>query len=72
LYLYDIKIKIYIKQNSVENYMGKSQILENIFLKIFFLDWARPGLVILGWGGAVRPRKQKANSEETLHCSHAT
>jgi len=52
--------------------MGKSQILENIFLKIFFLDWARPGLVILGWGGAVRPRKQKANSEETLHCSHAT
>jgi hypothetical protein len=26
----------------------------------------------LGWGGAVRPRKQKANSEETLHCSHAT
>jgi hypothetical protein len=43
LYFYDIKIKINIKQNSLENMPEKSQIFKNIFLKIVFgLGWTFP------------------------------
>jgi len=48
LYFYDIKIQTNIKQNLVKKYAEKSQIFL-IFFLFFFLDWAGPGPLILGW-----------------------
>jgi len=67
LYLYGMKIQTNIKQNSVEKYVGKSQIFEK---KIeFFLEWAGPDAVILGWAGVVQPKKQNMTVERlsTVH-----
>jgi len=44
-YLYSIKIQTNVKQNSVEKYVEKSQIFQNVF---FGLGWTRPNYFDVG------------------------